>query len=373
MAITYTQNPSFYTPSDNPILYGFTSDQTGQVNFSFKVETYINAILVSTDTVYPESGTRSHFDASNIAKYVVPSPITTNVLSTDANQINTVQVKVFEVYGTPAIDQGSLLSFTTLTFKSRLSNEDFTVTDFDGDYVGKLFLTNRPRTENIQVLRLQDVYTSMIVNSSETLEINFYDSSNVLIETYNDTQNYKIWQLNLRSDLLDAVMIGSIDDVAYYTVQIGTSEIVTYEFFDNYCFNPHSLVWMNEYGSFDTFVYSHNNELLGSTKTKSYKKQFGNWEGTLFNYDLKNSGQIDFFKEVIDQGVLSSDYIEDTIQNWLNEQYKSTFMLLYNLAGFAIAINITDSSFKEEQGRFEELIFSIVKYQKSNSNKSMVT
>jgi len=52
MAVTFHDIPQKYAPSDNPVTYRFSSNQTAGANFSFLVETYINGAVVATDKVF---------------------------------------------------------------------------------------------------------------------------------------------------------------------------------------------------------------------------------------------------------------------------------------------------------------------------------
>jgi hypothetical protein len=43
MAITFNQIPQVLTPSDNDVMFVFTSNQSAQPNFEFKVEVLVNS------------------------------------------------------------------------------------------------------------------------------------------------------------------------------------------------------------------------------------------------------------------------------------------------------------------------------------------
>ncbi len=75
MAVTISQFPADYTFSDNPLTFVFSSTQTAQANFSFIVETYFNAALVSVDRVFPEVSGYAHIDVSPIVKNLLNKPV----------------------------------------------------------------------------------------------------------------------------------------------------------------------------------------------------------------------------------------------------------------------------------------------------------
>jgi len=371
MAVTFHDIPQKYAPSDNPVTYRFSSDQTAQANFSFLVETYINGAVVATDKVFPENGIYAHFDASTITRYIVPTPTISTVISQNSGTMNLIKVKVTEYYGTTPTAQATATSTETYTFKACLSNEAWISSDFETNYEAVQFLTNYPRAERVQVLRGQDVQLAMITNQSLLLTIRFYDSSDVLIDTYTDTQNYYIWQLNLKSSILDAIVLGGIAGVSYFIVDIDGQDSITFEYFDDYCNAPFSLLWMNEFGSYDTFVFKHNNALNASVSSESYGKQFGQWDGNSFVYAIQTSGTIDFSKSVKEKGELTSDYLTQLVQNWLVELYKSPFLLLYGVNTIGLPINIEGGSYQIIQERFEDLISESVRYSKSTEHRSL--
>ena len=294
-------------------------------------------------------------------------------LSQDNGTLQDLSLTVTENYGTPAINVGTTTSTVTRTWKAGLSDEDFITKDFDTDYVTKKFLTNVPRGTNIQMTRGQDVYLEMIDDSGAVSSFfNFYDSDGILLETLSQNNTFGIWQLNMKDSILDALLTVSIADVAYFTVKIGLfCETLTYEYFDDYCNYPFSLMWMNEYGAKDSYVFKHNNELKASVKESSYRSQFGKWVGNSFVYSVTDSGQIDYVKQIKQSGTITTDYITEEFQNYLVEIFDSPFYLLYDINGYSIAIVVNASSYSFDQSRFDELLMLEVKYDKASSKRSL--
>jgi len=82
------------------------------------------------------------------------------------------------------------------------------------------------------------VYLNLIQDASKQLEIKLYTANGTLLDTYTNTQNYKIAQINTNTSLLESTAgftSGDIASASYYTVQVGTSEIFTFYFYDDYC------------------------------------------------------------------------------------------------------------------------------------------
>jgi hypothetical protein len=201
MAVTFHDIPASYSPSDNPLRYRFSSNQTGQPNFSYIVETLYDGNVVNTAKVFPEVGIYAHWDASNVVTYIAETPVLYQSLYIDNGLLKNVTIRVTENYGTPPTNQATATATISQTFKGRLSDEDWLDVDFVNDFQELKFLTNNPNRETI-ILRGVDSYISMLTdNGSLDLEMNFYDENNTLLHTYTTSQNYKIWQLNVKSSL----------------------------------------------------------------------------------------------------------------------------------------------------------------------------
>ena len=68
MAVTINSSPQLFTPSDNPIIWSFSSNATANTNFSYLVEVYVRGSLTGTHQIYPAVGIYSHIDVSDIVK-----------------------------------------------------------------------------------------------------------------------------------------------------------------------------------------------------------------------------------------------------------------------------------------------------------------
>lgn len=372
MAVTIHTTPLQWSPSDNPLTFTFSSNQTAQANFSYIVQTFLNATMVSEDRVFPESSTRAHYDCSPIVKGLMPVPQFKSALYQNAGTNYEVYIKVIENYGSPAIDQASATSSAIDIFKAGLSDEDWETFNAPTTWQNLLFLTNYPRAERIEVLRGHDFYLNMIQDASKTLELKFYSSAGALLHTYTSTQNYAIAQLNLKSTLLTSTAgVPDISLVAYYTVQIGTSEILTIHFLDDYCYSPTALMWLNDYGAYDYFIFEHNLDESGSVEERKYERQYGKWSGTSFGYDASNSGEQRISTNTNKKGIIYTDWITEDQQNWLTELFDSVQFRLYLLSGTYKGISVTSNEFSFKKQRWEDLINETVAFNYSSNHQSL--
>lgn len=375
MAITITSEPKAYSPSGNPLSYTFRSDQTGQANFSYIVNTYVNGALAREERVYPESAAFAHIDISETVDSLLSAPTIISGLNNDSGTTASIHIEVIESYGTPAIEQASATSTTTKAFKASIDNLTFETIDFDATYKNTKWLTNNP-TNDLSILREQTILYSMITGGgSELIEFKFYASNGLLLHTFSESQTYNIWQVNINNDNListTGISLFQLESTAYFTMQIGISDILTFNYLDEFCYNPKALLWSNQYGSFDSFIFSHSDNRKVDTTKKSFKRQFGGWSGSSFVYDSTLSGDIDYVKTKTVKGELVSTYMTESVHNWMVELYDSTFYLLYDSLGNpGEAVNITGNSYNYKQDRFEELIMEVITYKLSNSSKSI--
>ena len=125
MAVTFHQTPDTYTPSDNPVLWTFSSNQTAQPNFAYLVKVYINDTLVANELRFPQNGIYSRFDARDYTSDNCASPAISEDIIVDANNYCTVRITVTERYGDPVADGASTAETNITAFKARFNDWDF--------------------------------------------------------------------------------------------------------------------------------------------------------------------------------------------------------------------------------------------------------
>jgi hypothetical protein len=365
MAVTIHTTPKQWSPSDNPLNFTFSSNMTGQANFSYVVETYYNTVKVAEDRVFPESGARAHYDCAPIISGLMPQPQIRTALWQDAAINGSVYVIVRESYGTPPALQASATSSTIKIFKAALSDDDWQIFDAPVAWQNLKFLTNYPRTQRLHVLRNQNVFLNQITDALKQLAISLYRADTTLIGTYTDTQNYPVAQVCINATNLQMTAGFSPAEIlesAYFTVRIGTSEIFTVHWHVQECRAAHALQWLNEYGAFDSFIFAHNLERTGNVNALEFGRQFGAWNGTSFVYDAELSGTQRSKTNTERGGIVYTDWIEEAQQHWLTELYSGTVHRLVYSTGVQKGIKITSNQFTFKQQRFEELLSEAVAF-----------
>lgn len=378
MAVTIDQFPNDYTFSDNPLTFVFSSTQTAQANFSFIVETYFNATLVSVDRVFPEVSGYAHIDVSPIVKNLFNKPVINNSIYSESGISADIQIKVIENYGTPPIDQADLTSATIPVIKGCLSDRAWTTynaPDFMVASVGAMFMTEMNSLKGLPVWTILEnpfVLQAIQQGNPATLTITIENSSIGVIDTYTDTQSFIIPQVNVNFETLTVdcgfnpagVLIAewvnvSLDN-ATFRVDIYQAE----------CDDDASILqWINQFGSWDSFIFRHNVERKGEVSERTYTKKFGAWDGTTFTYDLNNAGNIRVGTQQIDKLTIYTDWITQDEQNYLTTLYKSPRYFLYY--GGTYNVRVTSNQFTFKKARFEEEISEAVELDIVNNHNGL--
>lgn len=366
MAVTFHSQPANFSTSDNPLVYVFSSNQTAQQNFSYIVETYVNAVKVSTERIFVERSGRAHWDASLVVKSEIYRPTRPTALYEDLN-LPSVYVKVIENYGTTPTNQASANSNTISVIKAKLSEQDYLTYDILNDWVNDKWLTEIP-DNTIHATKTMDVFAQVICTDvSQSLSLFAFDETNTLIDTYSTAPaSVSLWNCNLSYSNLLAVM-PALPNAVKVQAQVNNSNVITILYDIDDCENKDVISWINKFGAFDQFVFTHNKEDRGNTESQSYQKQFGGWSGSSWSFAV-DYGDIETVKINKPTGYIVSGWLNSTVQNWLVSIYKAVGLRLNTNT----AIKITSSAYTVKTQRFEELINEEITYSLTNEKSIMI-
>ena len=379
MAVTIDQFPADYAMSDNPLTFVFSSTQTAQANFSFIVETYFNAALVSVDRVFPEVSGYAHIDVSPIVKNLFNKPVINNSIYSESGISADINIKVIENYGTPPINQADLTSTTIPVIKGCLSDRAWTTynaPDYMVASIGSQFMTELNTLKGLTVwTQLSNPFVLQAIQQGNpaSIIITINNSSVGIIDTYTDTQSFIIPQINVNKDTLSA-------DCGFNGLDIAAAEWVNVTL-DNATFridiyqeecddDPSTLQWINQFGSWDSFIFRHNVERKGEVTERTYTKKFGTWDGTTYGYDLNNAGNIRVGTQQIDKLTIYTDWITQAEQNYLTTLYKAPRYFLY-YAGDTYNVRVTSNQFTFKKARFEDEISEAVELDIVNNHNGL--
>ena len=356
MAITITQNPETTTPSDNPVTWVFESDETTQNNFYFIIEVQIASpsvfSVVERHKIFPEVGNVAHFDASSI---------TERYCSMSNPNLVKCKITIKENWDN-AVSPASLDSGEVDLFKARLRKRDF-VNYQSIDYSllttsGVKFLTFEPRgTTKVKQndLKYLNFINSLSVPCSAIYST--YTSAGVAIDTKNETLASDYWQsISVGVDRLETDLLLDFTGASYYEIEFhngasgGEMELFTI-YLDESCQYSTStrLHFMNTLGGIDSYTFG----LLAREKFEvqsfGYERQFGNFNASnQFVYDLKDGTVVDFLKTSKKTMELTSDWMSESVQNWLSKELYMSPIVWIEEGGELYRCKVTNTSFDKK-------------------------
>lgn len=352
MAITFSQEPLLHTPASNPILFSFISDQTGQPNFSYKVELYIASALFGTYEIYPMSGPYAKFDASEYLRSFVATHLKyLGVFAWESqDQAIDMQVIVHESYGTPPVLEDSVTSTGNYAFNGALRYTDFVVfnpQEYFIDFANPLqpyFMTYYPSVEKQITVFRKPFLVGILADRGPQyyeLRLKIYDITGT--EIYS---NLDIIDLDLIVNMLNIspqsmvdnewAVAGDFNDCYYYTVELfatktsapftSQSSVPFKLYLDQSCyrFDPIRLYWMNKFGVIDQFDFNMYSEESTSINSYGYQVQPGQWVDGQYSLSTMDNEKKINMKTAEDRITLNTDWIKPAVQNWLvRELYES--------------------------------------------------
>lgn len=331
MAVTIHQTPESYTPSDNPIIWTFSSDQTAQPNFVYAVKVFINDVQVATDLVFPTNGINAYYDASWVASVNCQPPTISTDLVVDAANYCTVRITIVERYGTTVADGANAAASNITAWKARMLDDEFI--DWDPtDYIfgtNAKWLTNYPiATISPKVRATNEQIRIMFINNNNNVSLIFrlYDSDgNLMVSgTYGFTAtSYKILHVNATPSVIVNEAIGiqqsDFDAAAYYTVE-DLLDVVAFRIdIDTSMVYPtyKRLHFLTQWGDIASWSFGLISRRMGSIESHSMRQGFGQWNGNQFEFTKERGRDIDYAKTISRSMKCVSDWLSETQQNWM--------------------------------------------------------
>ena len=386
MAITIHQSPQSFTPSDNDVLWVFSSNQTGEPNFSFKVELFVNDVKQTEEKIFPISGNRAYYNSSNIIRHFFLTPIINNDISvnddllTQISRLIEVKIKITEVYGDPVSDEATLESSVANCFKASLSDFDFIDFNHEDYEIGsssKLFMSYLPRNINTGIDVNQNGYAVFYNAESRNLKARFISlekNGTAIDEQVIDfgTKDKGVYVLNF-SPKHNAV---DLTDAFTYEYQIRSgesliSETITKEIKPQCTVSERTVYFINSLGGVDQFLFDKRRETNNSIERKFQKKKFGRLEGNDYNYDGFDGVERNYFNKVNKSISLLSDWMLPDVKSWLlDELLKSPIVWVEDENDVKQRIIITNTSERVGDELYEEWVQLQIDFRYSLTDKS---
>lgn len=398
MAITIYDEPQKYSSAGNPLMFTFSSDQTGQPNFSFIVEVYVNGSLHSTHQVFRQFNTLSKFDCSGILSSTLSSPlIVDGTLTTFYDSaINEYYIIVYEKYGATPTTQASDTSATLYAFNGAFRNQewiDFDYLNYNADTNSNvspiLFMTSWPRAKRYYCGLAERIFLGIICDDTGmNLRVRIYNSSGSQIATdlvSVTLSNFIVFDASPSTIIANtSITQGNFDAAAYYTIEArptgggaysGASEAFRIDI-DLEChrYETKRLHWLNKFGMWDSFTFTLVSVDSTNVESFGYQRERGVWDNTSYIYPTYQGERVTFAKRATDQLILNSDWISQEVQQWLvRNLYESPVVYLEQDNGTEFEpVNITNSSYQFKTRRRDGLIQEQITIERTYSYTSQL-
>lgn len=373
MALTIEQTPQLYTPSDNPVTWVFSSDQTAQNNFYFLIEVYIDSVKVEEHKIFPEFENKAHFDASMITeRFSKITSIQGIGFETDGDNYNSVRIDVSEYFGEP-VSVGDLVSTSDVNvFKARLTKRDFVNYDYNDylllDGVVTKPLTYFPNGEKNYISQGQKAFIS-VLNSGDFIgtSVRTYDSLGNILNTYNilSSRLDKVLTFDVSMGNLTSVMGVDFTNAVRYDFIVlatgGSTEMIFFDIDDRCNFTNTRLHFLNTLGGFDSFTFNLFDRENFKTESFGYERQYGDFnEAGVYSYGLEEGTNVDYIKRTSRELVLTSDWMNQNVQNWLVSQLYTSPVVYLERDGSLFRCKVVNSSFNYKKDKNDMTIQEVV-------------
>lgn len=404
MAVTITQSPQLYTPSDNPIVYVFSQEDNvssvNKYNVSFIVKVYLGG-EIGTFEVFPEvtSGVYLYgkIDISDKVRAFISNHSVSHVINStykgwyDPSNWSECFIEVYEKYSlSPTTDPTvNLSTFETSAvfypFKASLSRNEFKAWNYNAHKIGSnqmYFLTDKASVVLGSFRRYEE--TAKKEDTTIISWIEGYGSDYTVRVRFNDASGATITSLTItiplanhgaigayRLNMIELVDIGSISQATYddcASVEFYLSDSFGLNLrsarytvnFSDVCFDKGAnILWLNKYGSYDNYRFTYNSRYSAKIDSKSFSKKQGEWNDTTYNVNNNTFGKIDYLKTITKQLELSSDWLTESQQAYVVNLYESPLVYL-NEGTDVENVVITNSAYQIKQSEHDELFNEVV-------------
>lgn len=377
MAITILQQPNSNSiqSSDDPLVYAFSSNQTGQANFSFIVETIYNSAVVSEDMVFPElAGGIAKWDIRQVVQPIVQAQERGPVGLFNGENLRSVFIRIYERYGSPPVNQSLAVTNVCKLMKASTDEETYEYEWLTNNYTPSLkWLTNAPNN-TMHVQRGNPVFASILNTDAQCLvEAYYFNSAGAVIGLGTSGVQIGTDKVNVHIDealMASHVAPNSLDDVVRLDIALNQSEGLRFLFVDKGCGDEVQLNWLNNVGGIDQFLFTHNRERRLNTEIRGFKRQFGRWNpdptpGNYYVHDPTKSGPTHYLKVTSPKGSIHSGWVPEVYQHWFAEIFQSVDVIAVNGSGVE-KIPVTDTATTLDKNRFNETLNFTVRYKKSS-------
>jgi hypothetical protein len=380
--ITINQAPAPYTPSNNPIIWAFSSDNAAISFFQVQVLASDNSVITNLRLyTSPDNRLSSFIDLSPILKNTVDYQLlpSANITDNPANMVQAYKLVIIEkLYTANGIINGTT-TVTNLyyTWEGELNSiafnsfdyQKFTLRTISGETAA--FLTNKPNYCKVNSTTSEYLYTINENLTQCTINYRLYSESNQLYG------NYIVSGITLsnasRIDVSPATISNhfqvNLSPVKFYTVQITDRDNVAktkprvYMYEHITCQKqPVTLLWGNKVGGFDSFNFYAPRETINVTKTTIAKNPYKfNSNGTYTNVSSNVMNEDTSVINVASTSTykLVTEPLRDVESVWLKELIQSPKVYVKLPNSVMMPVQITTSNYPVLQRRYQSTLMRL--------------
>ena len=387
MALTITNQPQLLSSANDDLVYTcLESSLYTQTNFKYICDIYIGGVRVAQLKAFPNPV--SHygvFNIGNVMRNYVQSNLTylpyTAGIRVDKFPSHTTYVECqfgYE-YGTNVaqyLNQQSRTNYFSNTYNKRrttsiLSNPILS-------YKKDNFATNRPAKTDVYVVTtgnspvLIPFFSGLVYPSSPQnldFRVNKYnkDGTFALSSTITSTGSaidYTMIQLDLSAASLNAALGTTFidDNVLYYNVyaniqiSAGSNITSTSPNFYPFCENKYevfTLVWMNQYGGYDSYQFSKKSKRSYASEKKTFERipySINSSTGamTYFSQGIMNESTIVYDSKFKESMIFNTNILDEVTYEWLAELILSpSVFVVIDSAFIPVVVKETNYDFKK--------------------------
>ena len=402
MALTVSglTDGDFY-PANNVMLYTLSSTNTGQSNFRYIADVYVNGASTYNRIEVVANPTYSSgvVDISGIVQtFLTGNPEdNTTTFKQCGNNLCSFVVQFGEQYGASS----GVTTYPDITSKTAYAyNGVFNPVDYlsynDDNYKlinsSSNFLTDNPLIEVTTTDKLNIGFLNGTTNKGKYLEISTYEFDGSFADTVTILNPYNTISANadrsidvnvgytwLNSLVTADLATGSAPFMSptlqFWTIRMtdsigaDTSEALSIYLVDQ-CTKgtPVRFKFMNNYGHYDYFTFLGATKKNTDIKRNNYKSDSYKWSTSGYLGNSRNRGTTQFETKLDDTINVQSDWITEEQSAWLEQLVTSPDVYVYSGSDL-VAVNIVDTSYQTKYEASEQL-FNLSLSFKYNYNRT---
>jgi hypothetical protein len=386
MALTITNQPQLLSSANDDLVYTcLESSLYSQTNFKYICDIYVGGVKVAQLKAFPNPV--SHygvFNIGNVMRNYVSSNLTylpfTAGIRVDKFPSHTtyVECKFGYEYGTNVAQYLNIN--TTTNYFSNSYNKRRTTSILSNpilSYKKENFATNRPAKTDVYLTTttnspvLIPFFNGIIYPSSPqniTFNVQRYkkDGSYTVSSTITSTGSaidYTMIQLNLSPASLNAALGTTFidEDTLYYNVYAtlnsssGFFTVLSPNFYP-FCetkYEVFTLVWLNQYGGYDSYQFSKKSKRSYASEKKSFERipySINSSTGamTYFSQGIMNESTIVYDSKFKESMIFNTNILDELTYEWLAELILSpSVFVVIDSAFIPVVVKETNYEFKK--------------------------